>query len=78
MRQASSDETAVHGLNALLGSVRPYRAARIYEADGALVAAMDDPRSVAPLPAGAENVMSTTALAALEPAASGLTISRRN
>lgn len=76
VRRASTDETAAHGLNALLGSVRPYRAARIYEADGALVSAMEDPRGVGSLPAGAAEVMARTAHAALEPAANGLAISR--
>ncbi len=76
VRQASSDETAAHGLNALLGSVRPYRAARIYEADGTVVTAMVDPRGIGRLPERAEEVMAETAHAALEPSANGLTISR--
>lgn len=76
VRQASSDDTAAHGLNALLGSVRPYRAARIYEANGTLVTAMEDPRGSGPLPPRANEVMAETARACLEPAANGLTISR--
>ncbi len=76
VHEARNDEIAEQGIHALLGSVRPYLAARVYAVDGSLTLSLSDPRSTRAIPEGADRALAQAAQLALGSPGADVAVSR--